>query len=66
MTPAERRGFRLACAAMELFGHRIAREGVGLGGPAEPLVPRHRLMAHTGRMIAATARTVALTLGRDG
>ncbi len=66
MTDEERRGFLHACACMERWGRQISGAGVSLGGPAEPLVPRSRMMAHGGRMVTSCAQALALTLGRTG
>lgn len=64
MTVAEIRGFRLACACMVQWGQEIEGNGISLGGPAEPMMPRHKLMQHTGRMIRYVAETLDLTVGQ--
>lgn len=66
MSEAERRGFLYACSALELWGRQISGAGVSLGGPAEPQIPRSRMMAHSGRMVTGCAQALALTLGQTG
>lgn len=66
MSPAQREGFLMACACLERWGRQISGAGITLGGPAEPLIPRSRMMAHSGRMVTGCAQALALTLGQTG
>lgn len=64
LTEDEIRGFRMACACMIEWARQIERNGFRLGGPAEPMLPRHQVMRHSGRMARNLAETLALTIGQ--
>lgn len=62
LTEDEIRGFRMACACMAEWARQIERNGFRLGGPAEPMLPRHQVMRHSGRMARNLAEALALTI----
>lgn len=64
MTDDERRGFNWALGAMMLWGKRIEREGLPLGGVEGEVVPITQFMAHSGRMVTACAEALHIEHGR--
>lgn len=64
MTDDERRGFNWALGAMILWGTKIEREGIPLGGAEGDMVPLTQFMRHSGRMVRSCAEALHLTHGR--
>lgn len=67
MSPAERRGFDLACDTLQAWGAQIASAGRNLATRTASVqaVPLDRLMQHTGQTVADLARAAQIVADRD-
>jgi len=67
MTPAERRGYALACETIEAWGGMVARAGRDLAGTPRdvPTVPLSRLMEQKGQLVAELARAARMQAGHE-
>ncbi|WP_101339757.1 hypothetical protein [Cereibacter azotoformans] len=65
MTEDERRGFRMALACMIAWARQIEDAGFRLGGPAEPMIPRHEAMRHAAQQTRHLAEALDLTIGQS-
>lgn len=61
MTPAEIRGFRLACAGFAHWGHQLRHESISLGGPARH-APTALEMQRLGEKMIFMAEALDLTV----
>lgn len=67
LTPAEARGYALACETLEAWGVMIARAGRDLSGSTRDVatVPLSRLMQQKGQLVADLARAARLQAGHE-